>query len=144
MATDLPSNGFIKRDSNAYAVSSAKVHNVPEVHADRVFANDFVPTGPSETLTANGALSLDTEVSFLNTAGGVRNFTLADGTYTGQRKVIVHAAGANNAVVTPTATHLLGAVSVTTATTGLSYTLTWLNGSWVITAIGRAAGITVA
>jgi hypothetical protein len=143
MATELPSNGFIKRDSNAYAVTSAKSHNVPEVHADRVFANDFVPTGPAETLTANGALSLAAEVSFLNTTGGVRAFSLADGTYTGQRKVIVHAAGANNAVVTPA--NLLGAATtITTATAGLSYTLTWLNGDWVLTAIGRAAGITVA
>ena len=143
MSTELPSNGFIKRDSNAYAVTSAKVHNVPEAHADRVFANDFVPTGPSETVSANGALSLAAEVSFLNTTGGVRAFSLADGTYTGQRKVIVHAAGANNAVVTPA--NLLGAVTtITTATAGLSYTLTWLNGDWVITSIGRAAGITVA
>jgi hypothetical protein len=143
MATELPSNGFIKRDSNAYAVTSAKVHNVPEVHADRVFANDFVPTSPSETLTASGTLSLASEVSFLDTTGGARAFTLAHGTYTGQRKVIVHAAGANNAVVTPDP--LLGAVTtITTATAGLSYTLTWLNGSWVITSIGRAAGITVA
>ena len=73
----------------------------------------------------------------------MRAFSLADGTYTGQRKVIVHAAGANNAVVTPA--NLLGAATtITTATAGLSYTLTWLNGDWVLTAIGRAAGITVA
>jgi hypothetical protein len=130
--------GTIKRDSNSYVVTSSKVHNVPELHADKVYANEFILTGPSEVIVGDAALSLSTKVSFVDSTAGVLALTLADGTYEGQTKVVVHSAGTNDAVLTPAT--LLGGTTITTTDVGPSYTLTWLNGSWVATATGPTIG----
>lgn len=131
-------NGTIHKDSNSFVVTSTKTHNVSTVHADKVYANTFINTSVPESVTASGDLSLTSTISYIDSTGGVLALTLADGTHTGQTKVIVHSAGANNAVLTPD--NLLGGTTITTGDAGVSYTLTWLNGSWVATATGPTIG----
>lgn len=127
-------NGTIHKDSNSFVVTSTKTHNVSTVHADKVYANTFIDTSVPESVTASGDLSLSSTISYIDTTGGVLALTLADGTFTGQTKVVVHAAGTNAAVLTPD--NLWGGTTVTTRNVGVSYTLTWLNGAWALTANG--------
>ena len=128
MATNRPLS-----DTNSYSVTSTKVHNVPVVRANIVYSKDFIRTAPVEFVTASGAMSVATQVTYLDTTNGPLAVTLADGTYTGQRKLVVHSAGTEPAVVTPT--NLAGGTSVTTSTPGASYSLEWADGSWVVTSL---------
>lgn len=138
MAT-LSSQGRVRRDAADYAHSSARVTTVPDVRANRLFANNIVNTSPVEYLSTPGALSLGSETTLLDTTGGALALTLADGT-PGQRKVVIHVAGTADATLTPD--HLLGGTAITTAAPGASYTLTWTNGAWAATAVtGSPSGL---
>jgi len=135
-------NGTTTRDSDAFVVSSTKSHNVPEVHADRVYANSFIHTAAPEAVTASGALSLEPEVALVTSTGN-RALTLGDGAYTGQRKTIVQAVGNDNIVLTPSS--LLGGTTVTISDLGSAFTVTWINGSWVVTSVNTiGTGVVVA
>lgn len=120
------------RDINNYAVTSTKVHNVPEVRANNIYAKNFIRTAPVEIATTSGSLSPDAQVTYFDTTNGAIALMLADGAYMGQRKVFVHSAGTQTATLTPT--NLLGGSAITTSTPGDSYSLEWLDGAWVATA----------
>jgi len=71
----------------------------------------------TETLNADGAISVTKMTSFLDSSGGVRAWTLADGLFDGQRKVMLMLVAGNNGVVTPVSGHFKNpAAAVSTAT----------------------------
>ena len=83
----------------------------------------------SETLTGAGALSLTKPISLIS--GGVA-YTLAAGTFIGQRKCIVNISGSNTIAAT-----FLGPKSpITLGTAGETAQLLWTGSAWVI--IGSA------
>lgn len=131
-------NGTLHKDSNSFVVTSTKTHNVSTVHADKVYANTFIDTSVPESVTASGDLSLSSTISYINSTGGVLALTLADGTRDGQQKVVIHAAGGNDAVLTPD--NLWGGTTITTSDPGVSFTLTWIAGAWAATATGPTIG----
>ena len=131
-------NGMMKRDSDLSIVSSSTVHNVSQINTDKLYVNEIIHTGPFEVTSSSGALSLESKVSYIDSTSGALAFTLADGEYESQTKVIVQSVGANDVVLTPAT--LLGGTTITTSDVGSSYTLQWLNGSWVVVASGPTIG----
>jgi hypothetical protein len=130
--------GNVHKDSGAFIVSSTDTHNVSVVHADKVYAKSFIDTSVPESVTASGDVSLSTTISYINSTSGVLALTLADGTRDGEQKVIIHAAGGNDAVLTPD--NLWGGTTITTSDPGVSFTLTWIAGAWAATATGPTIG----
>lgn len=92
-----------------------------------------------EGLVASGPVSLDHDITYIDSTAGVLAMTLADGV-DGQRKTIVHSSGANAVTLTPTNLH--GFSTVTTNAAGEAYELVFGLGAWAIVALGT--GVVVA
>jgi hypothetical protein len=100
-----------------------------------------VQRGSIEAIVAAGALSVATEISTLNVTGTTA-YTLANGTFKGQRKVVVVIAGAStpNGTITPATPSGFATVSALGAV-GDCVEFEWTGAAWII--VGNA-GVTVA
>ena len=103
-----------------------------------------------QALTDSGAIDLTTEITTLAITG-TDAYSLADGLYTGQRKIIrcISAASVPVGVVTPTTTSVLwsqGTVPTTLTfnTAGQEATLEWQADGWAVIATKQAGLETVA
>ncbi len=92
----------------------------------------------TETVSADGALSLTKTVHLLSGATATAQTTLADGTLTGQIKLII-ATDVTNAVDVDIAESLGQAATVTFQAVGESITCIWTGSAWPITAFGTGA-----
>jgi|TARA_A100001391_G_scaffold136267_1_gene94885 hypothetical protein len=92
----------------------------------------------TETVSADGALSLTKTVHLLSGATATAQTTLADGTLTGQIKLII-ATDVTNAVDVDIAESLGQAATVTFQAVGESITCIWTGSAWAITAFGTGA-----
>ena len=96
--------------------------------------------GGVQELTGAGAASVDHLITELTTTAANQAITLADGTVSGQVKIISLIVDGGDAVVTPTT--LLGGTNITFDDAGDSVTLVWNSAvGWVVTS---NSGVTVA
>jgi len=94
-----------------------------------------------ETISAAGALSVTKRFSKLNVTGTTA-YTLADGTFVGQRKSIICVAGASTPAGTITPAHPTGFATVSAiGAIGDACEFIWDGAAWFL---GANAGVTVA
>ena len=105
----------------------------------------FLGLNSVETIVANGALSLTTAISLLNTSSATCVTTLANATNVGQIKIVVNIDATTTASVACTATVGVGATftfSTGAANVGESLILLWTGAAWVPLAFGGNATAT--
>jgi hypothetical protein len=95
---------------------------------------------PDEQISASGALSVTKRTSILSVSG-TKAYTLADGTYVGQRKTIFcrSAASTPNGVVTPA--HPNNFLTITFASANAFVDLEWNGTAWDIVGVGGTVTI---
>ena len=86
------------------------------------------------------AISVATAITFLETTGTNAATTLADGTITGQIKIICHDTAGGTSEMTPA--DVVGFVDADFVTVGDTLTLMWTGTSWVCLASHAAAADT--
>jgi hypothetical protein len=95
--------------------------------------------GSTETISSAGALSVNTEISLVSVTGTTA-YTLADGLFKGQRKIVTCTAGASTPVGTVTPATPSGFATVTAiGAAGDSVELIWTGAAWVL---GPSFGVT--
>ncbi len=99
--------------------------------------------GSVETVSAPGAISPNTHITLLSAIDGTDAFTMADGLFIGQQKIVeVSVAGTNTPIGTVTPATPVGHANVTAfGGLGDSAIWTWTSTGWVLSA---SFGVTVA
>lgn len=99
--------------------------------------------GSSENVAAPGAISVNTHITLLTTIDGTDAFTLADGLFVGQEKIVeVSATGANTPIGTVTPASPVGHASVTAfGVLGDVAAWVWTGAAWQLKS---CFGVTVA
>ena len=90
----------------------------------------FLGLNSTETVSADGALSITTAISLLNSASATAQTTLADSTTTGQVKMIV-CVGYSNACDVDLTTTAGAGVTYTFSAVGEALTVLWTGAAWV-------------
>ena len=98
----------------------------------------FVGLNSTETVSADGALSLTTAISLLNSASATAQTTLADSTTTGQIKMIC-CVGYSNACDVDLTTTAGAGVTYTFSAVGESLTILWTGAAWIPLALSGNA-----
>ena len=103
-----------------------------KLSVDNLF--NYIPSAvafnATETVSADGALSLTKTVHLLSGATATAQTTLADGTVQGQIKIIVHDTDGGSSEMTPT--DPVGFVDIDFVTVGDTVMCIWLNTSWFL------------
>jgi len=128
---------------------SANAHYVAlQAPAHSVFSGNHTVTLPNktstlqgsstETITAAGAVDVDTEVSLLDSTAGVMTITMGSGRFVGQRKIIIMTVDGGNVTMTQSGGNLNSGnvpVSLIWEDVGDNATFIWNGNDWNVVGI---------
>jgi hypothetical protein len=136
-----PAKGLVQQTGTGFEISNVAIaaSTSSGVTCDGFFAG-FIPNAVSETKTTAGAVSVAAYQSFIGTAAGALDMSLASGTAAGQlKKIMMHTDAGTN--VTLTLTAAAGFNTVVFSNVGDTVDLLWTGTSWrILGAYNVAAG----
>lgn len=142
MALKYQTNNFSSRtflQNLKYLGTETPVFGIDEAGVVSIGGKPYpVPGAPVQSLSGAGAVNITTAITKFTSTGAGNALTLANGTYVGQRKTIVHfVKGASGTGVLTPATPS-GFATATFSNLGTTLTLEWSATGWFIVANGGA------